>query len=44
MYYKNFLSEKLLGINCAMTSEGIDCETIKFVIIYFRMLPYTAKN
>jgi len=34
LYYKNFLSEKLLGVNCAMTSEGIDCVTIKFVIIY----------
>jgi len=28
MYYKNCLSEKLLGINCAITSEGIDRETI----------------
>jgi len=31
-----FLSEKLLGINCAMTSEGIDCEIIKVVILYFQ--------
>jgi len=41
---KIFLSEKLLEINCAITSEGIDCETIKFVILYFRMLLRTAKN
>jgi len=44
IYYKKFLSENLLEINCAMTSEGIDCETIKFVILHFRMLPRTAKN
>jgi len=36
LYYKNLLSEKLLGIS-AMTLEGIDCETIKFVLLYFRM-------
>jgi len=29
---QKFLSDKLLGINCAMTSVGIDCETIKFVL------------
>jgi len=23
------------GLNCAMTLECIDCETIKFVILYF---------
>jgi len=43
-YYKNVLNEKLLGINYAMTLEGIDCKTIKFVILYFRMLLCTAKN
>jgi len=43
IYYRNFLSEKLL-INCAMILEGIDCEAIKFVILYFRMLLRTAKN
>jgi len=44
IYYKNVLSEKLLGINCAMALKGIDCETINFVILYFRMLLRTAKN
>jgi len=42
--YKKFISEKLLGINCAMILEGIDYETIKFVILYFRLLLRTAKN
>jgi len=44
IYYKKFFSEKLLGIYCAMISEGIDCETIKFVILHFRMLLCTAKK